>query len=143
MKIVPPKKQLNDLLRGLNGAPQEIKKGLKIAMDSSLMEVHGKAVEKAPYKTGNLRRSITWKSQSQDTRVVGAVGSNLVYARIHEFGGIVKAKGGGFLRFKGSEGWATVKQVTIKGRHYLGQAVTSSQEAIRQRFAKIQAIKRQ
>ena len=142
MKIIPPKKQFEDMLRGLNAAPQEIKKGLKIAMDSSLMEVHGKAVEKAPYRRGNLRRSLTWKSDTQDSRVVGAVGSNLVYARIHEFGGIVKAKGGGYLHFKGDQGWAQVKQVTIPGRHYLGQAVSSSQEAIRQRFAKIQAIKK-
>lgn len=40
-------------------------------------------------RSGTLRRSITARVEEQDGRVAGIVGTNLVYGRIHEFGGVV------------------------------------------------------
>jgi phage virion morphogenesis protein len=48
------------------------------------------------------------------------VGSNRIYARIHQEGGVIRAKGGGALRFPLGDGYVTVKSVTIPARPYLG-----------------------
>ncbi|WP_086733813.1 phage virion morphogenesis protein [Erythrobacter colymbi] len=49
-------------------------------------------------------------------------GSNLIYARIQNDGGVIRAKGGGKLRFKlpGGLGFRSVDQVTIPARTFLG-----------------------
>jgi len=41
-------------------------------------------------QTGRLRRSIHHEVRSDGTRVTGTVGTNVEYARIHEFGGIAE-----------------------------------------------------
>lgn len=41
-------------------------------------------------QTGRLRRSIHHEVRSDGTRVTGTVGTNVEYARVHEFGGIAE-----------------------------------------------------
>jgi len=66
---------------------------------------------------GRLRDSIT--HDADDAKAV--VGSNLIYAAIHQVGGVIRAKGGGFLKFNiPGVGWRQVRQVTIPARPYLG-----------------------
>lgn len=48
------------------------------------LEMHDDAGTNAPFDTGNLRRSITAKVTKRQVKV----GSNLVYARIHDKGGV-------------------------------------------------------
>lgn len=68
---------------------------------------------------GRLRASID-KAVARDTIFIG---SNLIYARIHQFGGIIKPKKGTRLRFKGANGkWCAPKEVTITARPYLGMS---------------------
>ncbi len=47
-------------------------------------------------------------------------GSNLIYARIHQRGGTIRAKNAGALHFPIGNGYAIVKQVTLPARPYLG-----------------------
>jgi len=48
-------------------------------------------------------------------------GVNRPYAAIHQFGGEIKARSGGFLRFRLANGaWASVKSVVIPDRPFLG-----------------------
>lgn len=49
-------------------------------------------------------------------------GSNLIYARIHQEGGTIRAKGGGKLKFQlpGGLGFRSVDEVTIPARPFLG-----------------------
>ena len=55
------------------------------------------------------------------TVVVGVF--NLVYAAIHEFGGVIKTKGSGYLRFQDQDGyWHTVKEVVMPARPYVRPA---------------------
>lgn len=77
--------------------------------------------------TGNLAGAITSEVQIRNETVVeGRVGTNLVYARIHELGGIIKPKSKKYLHFKGKNGqWAKVKKVQIKARPYLRPAYVS------------------
>jgi phage gpG-like protein len=83
---------------------------------------------------GRLRGSIGFEIVSA-TGV--AIGTNLKYAKTHQFGMVIKAKAGGYLRFKLAGGgvtwwsspeqlargmvspWRMVKQVTIPARPFL------------------------
>ena len=62
-------------------------------------------------------RSISHNSTNSGT----SWGSNVKYAGIHNFGGVIKAKGGGSLRFRlPGGGFATVKAVTMPQRSFVG-----------------------
>jgi phage virion morphogenesis protein len=66
---------------------------------------------------GHLRDSITHDADDR----AAIVGSNLIYAAIHQVGGIIRAKAGGMLTFKiPGIGWRRVAKVTIPARPYLG-----------------------
>ena len=67
--------------------------------------------------SGGLMGSIT----SAHTNDQIEVGSNKIYAALMHFGGVIRAKGAGFLRmFVAGVGWRRPKEVTIPGRPYLG-----------------------
>lgn len=78
-------------------------------------------------RTGRLRASITSTVLVHGNRVTGRIGSNVVYARIHELGGIIKPRNAKALRFNiPGVGWRTVKSVTIPARPYLRPAITGN-----------------
>ena len=67
-------------------------------------------------KTGTLAKSISWELVG--TNAV-QIGSNVTYAAIHEFGGVIKPRDKKYLRFKTEDGkWITTKRVTIPARPY-------------------------
>ncbi len=65
---------------------------------------------------GHLRDSYTY-AVSGETLVVG---SDMIYAAIHHFGGEIKAKNGGYLKFPMGDQFVQVKSVTIPARPALG-----------------------
>lgn len=69
-------------------------------------------------KSGHLGDSMT----SDSGRAWAAWGSNMIYARIHQLGGVIKAKiAGGMLRFRLANGaFVSVAQITMPKREYLG-----------------------
>jgi len=77
--------------------------------------------------TNRLRGSITYRATSENV----AIGTNLPYARIHQLGGTIKAKGDGYLRFKIGKNWVQKKSVTIPARPYLGASDADKLELIR------------
>lgn len=67
--------------------------------------------------TAHLRKSIDFKA----TPAQVMVGSNLLYARIHQLGCTIKPKKGKALKFKGKNGKDVfVKEVNMPARPYLG-----------------------
>lgn len=66
--------------------------------------------------TSALAGSITW--EASDTGV--AVGTNVIYAAIHQLGGTIEAKTPGGLRFAVGGGFAVVQSVTMPKRSFLG-----------------------
>ena len=67
--------------------------------------------------TGRLMQSIT--HEASDSGV--AVGTNVLYAAIHQFGGKITAKTGKGLVFKGAgDQWVRKQSVTIPARPFLG-----------------------
>jgi phage virion morphogenesis protein len=68
--------------------------------------------------TGRLAGSITHEVSDRGV----AVGTNLFYAAIHQFGGTIRAKTSKGLRFRagGNGGWVTKMSVDIAQRAFLG-----------------------
>ena len=79
---------------------------------------------KLTYRRGELARSITWQIFKGRNKVVGVVGTNKVYAAIHEYGGEIHAKYKPFLHFyiPHADKWVKVKRVVIPKRPYLQPA---------------------
>lgn len=68
------------------------------------------------YAQGNLYESIDYRVNGNDIEV----GSSLVYAAIHHFGGIIKPKNAKALAFRVGGKSVFAKSVTIPARPYLG-----------------------
>ena len=99
--------------------------GQEVAGNAREDYLSGPRPEKLGTVTGQLRTSTVYKVMGN--RVV--IGSNLKYARIHEFGGVIKAKNSPFLVFKIGKQWISVKQVTIPARPFLRPALADSKGA--------------
>lgn len=66
--------------------------------------------------TGSLRDSMR-RSHTSNRAVVG---TNDIRARIHQYGGEIKAKNVPYLQFKIGDRWVKVKSVKIRARPYIG-----------------------
>jgi len=65
-----------------------------------------------PYKHGDLRRSVHVEPSEEGGHPISLVGSNKVYARQREYGGVIKAKNAPYLVFQLEDGtWIKTKQV--------------------------------
>lgn len=65
---------------------------------------------------GGLQGSITFDATNDEV----AVGSNKVYAAVHQFGATIRPKNGPHLIFRNVHGLVFAKSVTIDARPYLG-----------------------
>lgn len=73
-----------------------------------------------------LLRSITHNADNNGT----SWGTNVIYAGVHQFGAVIKAKGGS-LRFKMPGGnFVTVKKVTIPARPFIGLNADDGREML-------------
>jgi hypothetical protein len=64
------------------------------------------------YKSGTLRRSAHVELSSEGLHPIALVGTDVIYAKQREYGGVIKAKNGEYLRFRTYDGkWVTTKQV--------------------------------
>lgn len=76
------------------------------------------------YNTGRLHDSIDYRSDLNSVQV----GSPLIYAAIHQFGGVIKPKNGKALAFQAGGEAVFAKQVTIPARPYLGVSADNAAE---------------
>ncbi len=75
---------------------------------------------------GVLANSISWQADANSV----AIGTNLVYAAIHQFGGPIRPKSAGALAFRLPTGqFVKVKKVTMPERPFLGVS-DSDQQAL-------------
>lgn len=73
--------------------------------------------------SGLLRRSITHKSDDK----TAVIGTNRIYAGIHQFGGVITAKKAKYLRFKINGREVFAKSVAIPARPFLGVSETDKE----------------
>ena len=74
-------------------------------------------------RTGRLRASITHSVRRGGGSVMGRLGTNVIYGRIHELGGVIRPVKASALRFRVGGRWVTVRRVTIPARPYLRPAL--------------------
>ena len=107
-----------------------MKTDLQPAITKSLWQsaqlVRNDAVDLAPFKTGNLRRSITEFATSRTVEVW----SNLEYARIHEFWWTIVPKNAPYLVFKIWWKLIGTKKSVIKAKPYLKPALEKNADEI-------------
>jgi phage virion morphogenesis protein len=65
---------------------------------------------------GHLYQSLTYNATADRVEV----GSNRIYAAIHQLGGVIRAKAGGLLKFRIGGMWISKKSVKIPARPFLG-----------------------
>lgn len=145
-----------ELLKRIEALPQKIRErvGQRALLKSALLverqvKLHLTGGNPLHVRSGRLRSSITHRLERIGGDLAARVGTKLIYARIHEFGGIIRAKNHPFLVFpirgvqtvgvRGQqlkrprhviEQWVRVKQVTIPKRPYMVPALKEKREEI-------------
>lgn len=74
-------------------------------------------------RTHRLQASVKTRVTKEAGTVVGRVGSPVVYAAIHNEGGIIKPKNAKYLTFRINGKWISTKQVTMPKRPWLDNSV--------------------
>lgn len=86
---------------------------------------------------GRLGDSISHRSDSKKAEW----GTNVIYAGIHQFGGRIRAKNGGKLRFRlASGGYASVDEVVMPQRAFLGISTNDQADMLDAIEARINGI---
>ena len=84
-------------------------------------------------KTGALRRSIQVDNRDRKNGR-WRVGTNLVYARIQEFGGVIRAKTAKFLKFQINGQWISKESVFINPHPYMRPSIKKCKSKIKSLF---------
>lgn len=142
MKFVFDPNKLKKFAESLEGVKKRVKDEIFEAVTDSvlLVQTTSKRAGYVPYKTGNLKRSITHDVERGAKQVAGTVGTNLIYAPIQEYGGVIRAKRD-YLVFRINGQWVKTKSVRLPGRRYLGRAVDDNKARIQKRFQAIKIMK--
>ena len=121
-----------DVRKALEALGSEAEGVLDAAVNLGAMEIRNAAADKAPQKTGNLRRSITaTRSTDSSALVEYDIGTNLEYAAIHEYGGTIYPRGQ-FLVFEIGGETIFARSVTLEARPYLTPAFDEKKEAAKE-----------
>ena len=145
MEVKFDEQEIKIALKNLSEIPKQAMAGITNAVQDSMLEIQSTAKSPGyvPYKSGNLKRSITQKVEATPLkRVTGTIGSNLEYARIQEFGGVIRPKTGKYLRFLGNNGWVSVKQVTIRPKFYMTRAIKDKLPNLIRRLKALNILKK-
>ena len=123
-------------LESLEKMPKQMRMGLLKGMKKAMLFAEGEAKKSfntaghVKSRTGHLRRSIRSQVVDKGHVIVGSIGSNVIYSRIHEFGGTIVPRTKEWLRFVIDGRWVTTKKVVIPARPYLYPAIEENQRKI-------------
>jgi len=87
-------------------------------------------------RTHRLQRSVKTIVRRIGTVVSGRVGSPVVYAAIHEYGGIIRPKNAKYLVFKIEGKWIRTKKVTMPARRWLSKSLEDVRPQIERIFGR-------
>ena len=120
----------------LDATIANFEKNLKAGITASVIMVEGDIKKNEltgqilNVRSGALRRSITHRVTRLPGGWQGQVGTNLIYAPVHEFGATIRAKHSAYLRFKAGGSWHSVREVTIPARPFMRPALENNIGAI-------------
>ena len=132
---------LEGVLAGFDRFAEELRKREGIAerlvAEAFAADVQAKITEIGLYKTGTYRRSI--HPEGPFTDIDGTTyclaGTDNVAAKQHEFGGVIKAKNGPYLKFKIDGKWVQVPFVTQPAHPHFYPALDENREKYKQMMA--------
>lgn len=115
-------------VRRFNNTDKRIKKGVLKGVKKGMALFKTKAktfggANQLKIRTGALRDSIDYTIKDTNNVITGTLGSDKLYAAIHEYGGTISARRAKYLIFKTNSGWRRVSSVTIPPRPFLKPAV--------------------
>ena len=87
-------------------------------------------------RTHRFQQSVKTIVRRIGTQVSGLVGSPVVYAAIHEFGGIIKPKNAKYLVFQINGKWIRTKKVTMPKREWLSKSLDDVRPQIERIFGR-------
>ena len=123
----------SDIQNDFKDFKRNLADSVKMVAEDTLLEMQttSKTPGYVPVKTGTLKRSITHSTNVQsnakgDVQNIGAIGSNVEYARIQEFGGDT------------GRGHKT----HIVGKFYITRAINNNMKNLEKRLAAIKFLKR-
>ena len=101
------------------------KQFLKVVQDQKL------SGEVLNVRSGALRDSVHLEMQVASDSIMAVVGTDLIYAAIHEYGGVIVPKVANALRFCIDGRWIFAKSVTMPERSYLRSTLAERESEIR------------
>lgn len=125
-------KETKDFLKEF---PKMVRRGLEKGMKRAMLFAESEAKKSfgrsghLKVRTGHLRRSIRSRVKERAKQIIGSIGTDVLYARIHEQEGFrgqtrtITPRQAQFLRFKVENRWVTLKSVTIPSRPFLRPAI--------------------
>jgi len=113
--------KVKKLLDSPNGA-EVLRRAMEDGLERAGLYAQSEAVQRAPVRTGTLRRGIQLRREFSTKRkrvIVGVNGKTIPYARIQEYGGIIVPKNKKFLAFKVNGKMVFAKKVRIPAHPYI------------------------
>lgn len=114
-------------IQAISKMPDDLKTGVKNGLKKAAKHLERKVKQRfgtsgnLKVKTGRLRSSVK-SGVEGDTAWVG---TDVVYGPLHEFGGTIRAKQGGYLKFKIAGQWRFMKEVKVPKRAFLAPTLDS------------------
>jgi len=129
-------KELLRKLRQLDSAVAG--QALRTSFTSGAAIFRNSAATKAPKLTRTLSRSIHVEVLSQTkARITVMVGTDVVYARIHEFGGVITPRQARFLAFEIEGQLIFAKRVHMPARPYMRPAFDENVQRVAQEIGEV------
>jgi len=110
----------------IDNLDKDFLQGFTLGFQKAILIAEAGAKKRSPVLTGHLRRSIRSGAKIDIRKASGWVGSDVIYAPIQEEGGIIRPKRYKYLKFQIRGQWRSVKQVYIKGKHYLERGMVEN-----------------
>ena len=112
----------------------------KLAIKVSALTKRKLSGEVLNVRSGRLRRSIHPEFDFAPGRAIAVVGTNVVYAKAHEYGATIVPRNKKALAFKIGEKWIVAKKVVMPERSFLRTALRELAPEIRSEIAKATGV---
>lgn len=142
MKVTTTFEGDDNLRRGMDKTARDMPGRIynAVVRSCSLVETRAKTHHLAgatlKARSHRLQRSVKSSVKRLLNKVTGRVGSPVVYAAIHEFGGIIRPKNAKYLVFQIDGKWIRTKKVTMPKREWLSKSLNDVKPQIERIFGR-------
>ena len=128
---------MDELRKNLRKIDSSIRSTVAVkAVTEGAYQIADRARMNAPVKKSTLKNSMAVSTKAVHGGAEAEILFQTPYARIQEFGGTIYPRKGKYLKFRVNGKWVNAKQVKIRGKHYLNNAIESEKDAAVDAMAK-------